>query len=286
MIAVVVVTHNRLHLLRRCVDDVLRRTSEKTREIVVWNNASDDGTQEYLDTLDDPRLRIVQHSKNIGTSAYAPAFALVTQDYLVELDDDVIEAPVGWDEQMLGAFVRIPRMGYLAANLVDDPNDSASQYIKYLREERNAYTRREIDGIAILEGPTAGTCTMTSRELYERIGGFRQRDDLVFWHEDAAYVRDVHRLGYRSAVLENLRVWHAGSPYYSKTSPAKNAFHIRQARIDARKDFVKRLLLRTPFVAALNARYGWFDPPHAYHPPRFGSSEDDVNRLGEEELDR
>jgi GT2 family glycosyltransferase len=274
VIAVVVVTYNRLHLLRRCVDDVLRRTSDKTREIIIWNNASDDGTREYLGTLDDPRLRIVHHSENIGTNAYARAFALATQDYLVELDDDVIEAPDGWDEQMLDAFVRIPQMGYLSANLVDDPNDSASQYVKYLREERNAYTRREVDGIVILEGPTGGGCTMTSRELYERIGGFRQRDDLVFWHEDAAYVRDVHRLGYRSAVLEDLSVWHAGSPYYSKTSPAKNAFHVRQARITARKDFVKRLLLRAPFVAALNARHGWFEPPHAYQPPKFGSRTD------------
>jgi GT2 family glycosyltransferase len=274
VIAVVVVTYNRLHLLRRCVDDVLQRTSDKTREIIIWNNASDDGTREYLATLDDPRLRIVHHSENIGTNAYARAFALATQDYLVELDDDVIEAPDGWDEQMVDAFVRIPQMGYLSANLVDDPNDSASQYVKYLREERNAYTRREIDGIVILEGPTGGGCTMTSRDLYERIGGFRQRDDLVFWHEDAAYVRDVHRLGYRSAVLEDLSVWHAGSPYYSKTSPAKNAFHVRQARMTARKNFVKRLLLRMPFVAALNARHGWFEPPHVYRPPKFGSRTD------------
>lgn len=274
MIGIVVVTYNRLHLLRRCIDDVLRRTSEKTREIVVWNNASDDGTREYLDALDDPRLHIVHHSENIGTNAYARAFALVTQDYLVELDDDVIEAPEGWDEQMLAAFLRIPRMGYLSANLVDDPNDSASQYVKYLREERNAYTRREIDGITILEGPTGGGCTMTSRELYDRIGGFRQRDDLVFWHEDAAYARDVHRLGYRSAVLEDVSVWHAGSPYYSKTSPAKNAFHIRHARTTARKDLVKRILLRVPLVAALNARHAWFEPPHTYEAPRFEARQD------------
>jgi GT2 family glycosyltransferase len=274
VISIVVVTYNRLHLLQRCVDDVLRRTSEKTREIVIWNNASDDGTREYLDALGDTRLRIVHHSENIGTNAYARAFALATQAYFVELDDDVIEAPDGWDEQMLDAFVRIPKMGYLSANLVDDPNDSASQYVKYLREERNAYTRLEINGIAILEGPTGGGCTMTSRELYEHIGGFRQRGDLVFWHEDAAYVRDVHRLGYRSAVLENVSVWHAGSPYYSKTSPAKNAFHIRQARVTARKDFVKRLLLRVPFVATLNTRHGWFEVPHAYEPPQFGSGEE------------
>lgn len=272
MIAVVVVTHNRCHLLRRCVDDVLRRASDKTREIVIWDNASDDGTREYLDSLDDARIRVVHHSENIGTNAYAHGVAMTTGDYLIELDDDVIEAPPRWDEMLLDAFVRIPRMGYLAASLHDDPNDSASQYIKYLREERNAYKRVEINGVAILEGPTGGGCTMTSRELYERAGGFRTHRNLVFWHEDAAYVRDIHRLGYRSAVLEGLKVWHAGSPYYSKVSPAKAAFHDRQALVTARKDRIKRLLLAVPHFARLNARYDWFDPPHRYEPPAFGKN--------------
>jgi GT2 family glycosyltransferase len=212
---------------------------------------------------------VIHHPENIGTNGYAHAFALTSQDYLVELDDDVIEAPPRWDEQMLEAFVHVPRMGYLSASLLDDPNDSAARYIKYLREERNAYVRREVNGVAILEGPTGGGCTMTSRELYDRIGGFRQSDKLVFWHEDAAYVRDVHRLGYRSAVLEELSVWHAGSPYYSETSPAKLEFHRRADRRLARKDAVKRFLLRLPFVAALNGRFDWFEPPHSYVPPKF-----------------
>jgi len=269
VISIVVLTHNRLHLLRRCVQDVLLRTSEKTRQIIIWDNACDDGTSDYLDSLEDPRFRVVHHPENIGTNAYALAFALASEDYLVELDDDVIEAPPGWDERMLEAFIRIPKMGYLSASLVDDPNDSAAQYVKYLREERNAYVRREVNGVAILEGPTGGGCTMTSRELYDRVGGFRQNAKLVFWHEDAAYVSDIHRLGYRSAVLEGVSVWHAGSPYYSEMSPAKGAFHLRHARTIARKDAVKRVLLRLPFFAALNARYDWFEPPHAYVPPRF-----------------
>jgi GT2 family glycosyltransferase len=269
MIAVVVLTHNRLHLLRRCVESVLFHTSDKTREIVIWNNGSSDGTREYLDGLADPRLQVVHHPENIGMNAYARAFAMATQDYLIELDDDVIEAPTRWDETMLEAFLRLPKIGFLSASLVDDPNDSAARYIKYLREERKAYTRRELNGVAILEGPTGGSCTMTSRELYERIGGFRQNSKFIYWREDAAYVKDLRRLGYRSAVLEGLSVWHAGSPYYSKPNPAKNPLYEHEERLRARKDFVKRLVLRVPFAAALNARYGWFDPPHRYKPPVF-----------------
>jgi GT2 family glycosyltransferase len=152
VIAVVVLTYNRLHLLRRCVEDVLLRTSGKTSELVIWNNGSTDGTKEYLETLTDPRLRIVHSAENIGMNAYAKAFALATQDYLVELDDDVIEAPMNWDETLLDAFVRLPEVGFLATSLVDDPNDSQALYTKYLREERNAYTRRELNSVTISRG--------------------------------------------------------------------------------------------------------------------------------------
>ena len=269
VISVVVLTHNRLGLLRRCVENVLLQTSGKTREIVVWDNGSDDGTGEYLDRLTDPRIRVVHSPENIGMNAYAKAFAMATQDYLVELDDDVVEAPARWDETLLDAFVRLPDIGYLAASLVDDPNDSASRYIKYLREERNAFTRCELNGVAILEGPTGGSCTMTSRELYERVGGFKQNTKFVYWREDAAYIKDLKRLGYRAAVLEGLRVWHAGGPYYSKPNPIKNPLYQHEARWTARKNFVKRLILKVPFAARLNARYSWFDPPHTYEPPVF-----------------
>jgi GT2 family glycosyltransferase len=280
VITIAVITHNRLYLLRRCVDDVLRRTSEKTREIVIWNNGSTDGTKDYLDALDDPRLRIVHHPQNIGVNAYARAFSLASQPYLVELDDDVIEAPARWDEQLLDAFVRIPKMGYLSAAIADDPRDSQAQYIKYLREERGAYVRREVNGVTILEGPTGGGCTITSRELYDRIGGFRENSKLAFWREDARYVRDVHRLGYRSAVLEGTVVWHAGGVYYSDVSDAKMQFYEWQDHMLRRKDLVKRVLLRIPPIAVLNRRYDWFEPPHTYEPPAF----DEMRGDGEPEF--
>jgi GT2 family glycosyltransferase len=274
MIAVVVVTHNRAHLLRRCVDDVLLRTSPATREIVVWDNASDDDTKAYLGGITDDRIRVVHHDMNIGTSAYAPAVALTSSPYIVEVDDDVIEAPHRWDETLLDAFRKIPGIGHLAADLKEDPNDSAYCYLKYVKETRNVFTPMEINGVRILEGPTPGGCAMTSREVYDRVGGFRQNKKLVFWHETQAYVQDVRKQGYRTAILEDLEVWHAGTPYYSEPSPAKLAFHAHYARTKARKDFVKNAILRIPFAAVMNERYRWFAPPDNYKPPEFGKAWD------------
>jgi GT2 family glycosyltransferase len=276
VIAVVVLTHNRAHLLERCVEDVLGRVSDKTQEIVIWDNASDDGTHEYLDGIDDSRINVVRHPENIGTNAYASAVALTSAPYIVEVDDDVIEAPQDWDAILLDAFLKIPDMGYLVADLKDDPNDSAYRYLKYAKEERKVFTRKEVNGVTILEGPTGGGCSMTSREVYERVGGFGQHRKLIFWHEAASYVRDVRRLGYRTAILEDLKVWHAGSPFYSEASPAKLTFHAHRRRVDARKNLVKRMILSIPFASALNARHGWFSPPEHYVPPDFRRRQDDA----------
>jgi GT2 family glycosyltransferase len=267
MIAVIVLTHNRAHLLRRCIDDVLLRTSEATQEIVIWDNGSEDETQTLLSSVHDRRITVVHHEENIGTNAYASAVALTTAPYIVELDDDVVEAPPHWDKTMLDAFLKIPDIGYLVADLKEDPNDSAFLYLQYVKEHRNVFTPKDVDGVRILEGPTGGGCAMTSRKVYDRVGGFKQHNKLVFWHGAATYARDVRRLGYRTAYLQDLEVWHAGSPYYSRPSEGKLAFHKHERRVNARKDLVKRAILSVPLASSLNERFRWFDPPEDYEPP-------------------
>ena len=91
MIAIVVLTHDRVDLLRRCVENVLLRTSDLTTEIVIWDNASSDGTRGYLDGLADARVRVVHHPENLAVNALPRAIRLTTAPYIVELDDDVVE---------------------------------------------------------------------------------------------------------------------------------------------------------------------------------------------------
>ena len=65
-IAVVVLTFDRLHLLRKCVESVLARTSAATSEIVVWDDNSADGTPEYLDSLEDLCITVVHHRDRLS----------------------------------------------------------------------------------------------------------------------------------------------------------------------------------------------------------------------------
>jgi GT2 family glycosyltransferase len=272
MLAIVVLTYNRLHLLRQCVENVLLRTSDATREIVIWDNASTDGTAEYLDSLTDPRIKVVHHPQNVGQNGYAHAVPLTSTEFFIELDDDVVEAPVGWDRAMLEAFERLPQIGFLQAKLADDGFSPGADL--FYRKKAKLYEPQEVNGVTILVGgPVGGGCTITSRELYDRVGGFRQNKKMVFWHEDAAYIEDIEKLGFGKAILDGVTVVHHGGPHYSEITPEKRAYYEHVRRVEARKAVVKRALLAVPLVRPLNERYGWFQPPAPSRPAHASQSQ-------------
>ena len=258
-IGIVVLTHGRVHLLRQCVENVLGVTSPATQEIVIWNNASTDGTRAYLDSLDDPRIRVVHHGENIGQNAYSPAFELISAAYLVELDDDVVGAPQHWDATMRDALRQLPHVGFLAADLEDDPHDVTSHYRHRVRPHE--YVPYEENGVHLLRGPAGGTCAMIPGDLYRRVGGFPQNSKWSFWQEEPAFIEVIKKLGYEPTVLADLRIHHTGGPHYCETPPEKEAFWADYWRTHERRQAIKRIVFRLPLVRRLNARYGWFVAP-------------------------
>lgn len=260
-IAVVVLTHNRRRLLEQCTANVLARTSELTREIVVWDNGSTDGTADFLASVADRRLRVIRHESNIGPSAYDLAIARTTSPYVVELDDDVIDAPNRWDETLLDAFRRLPPgYGLLAADLVDNPHDVTAR-IMYGPNAR-LYHTITVAGIELkVGGPIGGGCAITSRATYERAGGFGRNRRFAYWSSDTSYMRKLDALGLRAAYLPAVKVLHAGGEYYAPIPPAKREFWRARARRTARRNAVKRVILAVPFAHRMNERYRLFAPP-------------------------
>ena len=274
MIAAVVITHNRLERLRLCVERVLQRASPLTTEIVVWDNASDDGTRAYLESLDDPRITPVLHDDNVGQNGYARGFRLTTAPYLVDLDDDVVDAPLEWDRTLLDAFKALDNVGFLAADIADDPTDKASYIRHHVRQE--LYTERVANGVRLLDGPAGGACAMTSRALMEQVGGFPEYPDQVFFLEDQDYIFRLHAIGYGPAVLADLQVHHQGGPSHAYSSPEKRSYWKAYKRRLARRNAVKRVLLRVPLRREPQQAARLVLPPrspHARRGPRLRGSE-------------
>lgn len=93
---VVIVTYNRLELLKQCVEQCLGQ-SLPFQNIVIVNNCSTDGTFEYLETWkDDVRFVISHQSENLGGSGgFRVGIDLAVRldlDWLLIIDDDAMIA--------------------------------------------------------------------------------------------------------------------------------------------------------------------------------------------------
>ena len=89
----IVVTHNRLSQLVDTVERLLESTTQDLTNILIFDNASTDGTGAWLDNLADPRLTILHSPSNIGgaggfETAMRHAIKHLDPDWLLLMDDD------------------------------------------------------------------------------------------------------------------------------------------------------------------------------------------------------
>ncbi len=117
----VVVTYNRLKLLKECLAALLNQ-SAAVSHIMIVNNNSDDGTTEYLNGLSDARLIIYNLKKNLG-GAGGFSFGLdksvseTDDDYFWLMDDDTI-VDLNCNQALLQTAEKLNnQFGFLAANV-------------------------------------------------------------------------------------------------------------------------------------------------------------------------
>jgi len=94
----VVVTFNRLEKLQATVLRLLESSPDDLERLVVVDNASNDGTGNWLSGMDDPRLEVLSMAQNLGgaggfEAGMRHAVARFDPDWLVLMDDDGRPAP-------------------------------------------------------------------------------------------------------------------------------------------------------------------------------------------------
>lgn len=218
-LSVVLVTYNRVRFLKRCLT-AIRRTIPEGSECILWNNGSTDDTAKILDvwvkeleTDVHPAavgVRVVHHPTNIGLDAYARGMGLAQGRYLAALDDDVIDLPDHWAERMMLALERVPRLGLVSLDVVQDEKTGGG------KPGPEVYRPVDYgDGLVLDIGPAGGWCCMTSREIYDEVGGFPEMGR-VYYHYDGVFSERLHAAGYVTGILSNVRAYHACGEAWSR----------------------------------------------------------------------
>jgi rhamnopyranosyl-N-acetylglucosaminyl-diphospho-decaprenol beta-1,3/1,4-galactofuranosyltransferase len=208
-IVAVVVTHNRIDLLRRLLD-VLEKT-EGLAEVLVVDNASTDGTGEWLaDRADGPvRARtLLENTGGAGGFHEGLRWAVERGAGLVWLmDDDGVPEPECL-ELLLAHEAGLDFWGPVVVDEADPERlvfpirlPGRARVVQTMGEVRRAAGDGLIRGIVI---PFNGV--LVTRDLVERIG--LPRAEFFIWGDDHEYRLRAERAGARVATVVDARVLH------------------------------------------------------------------------------
>jgi GT2 family glycosyltransferase len=172
-IHLVFITYNRLRYTKLALESVLRDPDESFK-LTIWDNASQDGTPEYLRSISDPRIDdIVLSKENVGqVPAVNQVWGSSDCDLLGKLDNDCILTP-GWSATLAQAHADIPDLGVVACwhYFLDD-----------FDEVRAAPKIETFGGHRILRHPfTCGTGLLIKRSDYQHFGPLVSKATTQYW---------------------------------------------------------------------------------------------------------
>lgn len=189
-ICAIVVTFNRLELLKQTLNKLMNQ-SYKLEEIIVVNNCSNDGTIEFLQSISD-KITIINLDKNIGGAggfykglkkAYEKKY-----DYYWLMDDDTFTTETSLQELINGlSRLSNKKIGFLCSNVLYKDNKPCIMNIPCIDNQWNEYVN---DGIIELMSASF-VSLMISREAIDKVG--LPIKEFFIWGDDVEYTQRISK---------------------------------------------------------------------------------------------
>ncbi|MGE5278783.1 MAG: polysaccharide pyruvyl transferase CsaB, partial [Acidobacteriota bacterium] len=210
--SVVVVTYNNLAINRQCLESIYGRTDWPNFEVIAVDNASEDGTVEYLREAERlyPNLRVVANDANRGfAAANNQGLRLAAGEYFVLLNNDTVVTH-GWLTALLRHLAAEPKLGMIGPVTNAISNEARIEAGYEAIEDMPAWAEqfvRENDGRVFAIPMLAMFCLAMKREVYETVGALDERFGVGMF-EDDDYNRRVRAKGWEIRCARDAFVHH------------------------------------------------------------------------------
>ncbi|HXE65817.1 MAG TPA: glycosyltransferase family A protein [Rhodanobacteraceae bacterium] len=168
-VSIVLSTYNRLPLLHRAVDSVIAQTF-RDWELIVVDDGSTDGTREYLEAIEDPRVRPIWLQHGGVTSARNAGLRLARGEWVAFHDSDDLWLPekLEWQLQRVTAHPAC-RWSYTKYSFIDTNGTPLPERTNLLPLPVSGHI---LEPLLRFEVSTAVPTMLVQRSLIEEIGGF------------------------------------------------------------------------------------------------------------------
>lgn len=217
--SVIIPVHDGIALTRDCLDSLAAHPSRCACEIVVVDDASRDGTGDYLQEQEEAgRIRLVRHLENAGFAASCnDGAAAATGDVLVFLNNDTLVSE-GWLDALVEELARDPQVGIAGSRLLYP--DGTLQHAGMVWEwhgnhphPEHAFRHRDgelPEARVTLDYPcVTGACLAIPTGLFRELGGFTR--ELGMYCEDVDLCLKAWRRGLRVRYVPSSCVVHLES---------------------------------------------------------------------------
>jgi GT2 family glycosyltransferase/glycosyltransferase involved in cell wall biosynthesis len=233
LVSVVVVTYGGVELTKACMDSLLSGETWPRLEVLVVDNASSDGTPEYLRALarSDPRVRCILNAENRGFAAANNQGVRESRGEVVVLLNNDTVVPPGLLGRLVAHLARDRSIGLLCPTtnfcgnearvepdyLVGGASgaDSLAAMPAYAAKRAREHRGRIFD-----IGVAAMYCVAMRRAVAEQVGPLDEAYGVGMFEDDDFAVR-MRQAGYRVACAEDAYVHHVGQGAFRKLSPAE-----------------------------------------------------------------
>jgi FkbM family methyltransferase len=207
--SIIILTHNQLPYTRQCVESIRRRTDEPY-ELIFVDNASTDGTPDYLRSLGN--VICILNPENRGFPAAANQGLKVAGGRQILLLNNDTVVTTGWLRRLLWALHSDPQVGLVGpcSNCVSGEQEVPAGYDDIEGLDNFAWEwGKAQDARRTQTDRLVGFCLLLRRELVEQIGLLDERFGIGCF-EDDDYCLRAAQAGYRAVIARDAFVHHFG----------------------------------------------------------------------------
>jgi GT2 family glycosyltransferase len=218
-ISLIILTYNNLDYTRQCLESIFSKTVYPNYEIVVVDNASTDGTPDYLQTVaaTHQNMLLVLNKENRGFAAgNNQGVAAASGEYIAFLNNDIVVTP-GWLSGLVAHLID-PSIGAIGpvTNYAGNESRIAVDYhnISDLDDFARRYTQAHA-GQSFEIRMLALFCMLLRRSVIEAVGPLDEQFGVGMYEDDDFSLR-IRQKGYRILCAEDVYIHHWGSAAFSR----------------------------------------------------------------------